>query len=202
MPSSSRRSPARSITPPLAALRTWKGTRGKGAAEPSPARRPPQLRTPPWPAQPPVLAPVATGGAGLAGASSCSAPGGAPGSEIRAPGAGRGGPGSSPHLVERRPGCQAQAASLPRRASAPRLLAAGVSPASQRPALPATRWAQPPAPTNTEEPGSPSSWLPRARASPRPKPQRALVWVMGTIPRGPRHTEDARARQTFSYQCR
>lgn len=91
----------------------------------------------PWPAQPPVLAPAAAGGAGLAGASSCSAPGGAPGSEIRAPGAGLGGSGRSPHPVRSRPGCQARAASLSRRASASRLLAVGVSRETQRPALPA-----------------------------------------------------------------
>lgn len=34
VPSSSSRIPARSIAPPLATLRTWKGTRGEGAAEP------------------------------------------------------------------------------------------------------------------------------------------------------------------------
>lgn len=65
-----------------------KGTRLKGAAEQSliacsPARGSLSRGPPPTPVQPPPLAPAAAGGARRAGTSSCSAPGGAPGSGFR-----------------------------------------------------------------------------------------------------------------------
>lgn len=134
-----------------------RGTSCKGAAEASltavhlPARlpraghRPCQYR--PLPSRQRRQA-----GLGLAGASSCSAPGGAPGS-----GSGVRGPGRLPHGEERRPGCEARTVPIPRCASASRLQAAGVPRASQLSTLPAARAVEPPAPPFGKELDS-KSW--------------------------------------------
>lgn len=159
MPSSSSRSPARSIAPPAAALRWGKGRervarRPRGRPRPLvhlPAGLPDAGHRPRWCLSLPSRQ-RRQAGPRRAGASSCSAPGGARdsglrdrGSRLEARGSGLRAQGSRAGALTSRSGKEDLArkrVGCPCRACAWRLRAAGVSPASERWALPARRWAE------------------------------------------------------------
>lgn len=135
-----------------------KGPSCKGAAELSPPVRPPvhlpsasSARAAALARAAPPLAPAAAGGAGQAGASSCSAPGGAPDAGIGARGSGLGAPGSQAGSLTSNSGeetwprgCACGAEVAPRRASVRRSQPRGGRGVSRRHFLPPRGGARPP----------------------------------------------------------